>query len=233
MPMHEVRPWPAAAMCRGGAMKALGGALATLAAHAGRLLWLLLSRLALCVLLGATINAALLYERVGAGWTAWQAGHWGGLAGSVLALPLVLASMLAYAVLGYRQGLSAALDQAFRTLSGPLLDLIAERASALLQRAEGAERLAELPARLRDLDERLQGQRWIVRKIAGLLLARLPYADLLNRPEVSERLQAAREGDTLTTLIRRELDRIELPGLGWWPIAALVTLHLGLIALLW
>lgn len=216
-------------------MKALGGALATLAAHAGRLLWLLLSRLALCVLLGATINAALLYERVGAGWTAWQAGHWGGLAGSVLALPLVLASMLAYAVLGYRQGLSAALDQAFRTLSGPLLDLIAERASALLQRAGGsrAERLAELPARLRDLDERLQGQRWIVRKIAGLLLARLPYADLLNRPEVSERLQAAREGDTLTTLIRRELDRIELPGLGWWPIAALVTLHLGLIALLW
>lgn len=212
-------------------MKQILTGFTALIAHAGTLIRLLLTRIAVCLLIGATLNGLLVYLKFGDLLAAWQAGHWLGVAGSALALPLVLVSMLAYAVFGYRQGLGAAMDHSFRVLSGPLLDLVAERASALLQQGSGsrAERLAALPARLKELNERVQGQRWIVRKVAALLLNRLPFAELLSRPEVSERLQAIQESTSLTALIRQELDQIELPGLGWWPVVALVAVHLVLM----
>lgn len=199
--------------------------------QARRLIWLLISRIAICLLIGALLNGLLLYFKLGDLLGAWQAGQWGGVAGSALVVPLVLLSMVAYAVFGYRQGISAAMDHTFRTLSGPLLDAVAERASGLLQQGAGsrAERLAKLPARLKEISERFQGQRWIVRKVASLLLSRLRFTELLSRPEVSERLQAIQEGSSLTSLIRQELERIELPGLGWWPVAGLVAVHLVLM----
>lgn len=208
-------------------MSRLGDSLSTLIAHAARLGYLLVSRIALCVIGGLALNGLLLYSQAPALLSAWQSGHWGSMAMSTLLVPIVVVSMIAYVVLGYRQGLAAAIEHAWQTLGSPLLDAVAERAAGLMVSTGEplTSRMNQLATSVDELAQRLPQQRWVVRKVVGLLLARLPFAALLADPQLTQRVQSLTDEKAIAGLVRKELDRIELPNIGWVPLAVVVAVN--------
>lgn len=215
-------------------MSRLGDGLSSLFAHAGQLAWLVLSRVAICVVFGTLLNGGLAYWKWDALTTAAQSGNWWSVASLSLLVPLMLLALVGFLVLGYRQGLEAALQYVWRMLGGPLLDVVAERAVGLVKTSTGpiAPRLAQIDAGIDELNRRLPEQRWIVRKAVAMLLARLKLDKLLAAPELWERLRGATDDRAMVGLLRQELDQIELPGLGWWPLALLVVVNVGVVLLL-
>ena len=215
-------------------MSRLADSLSILIAHAARLGFLVFSRVTLCVLGGLALNALLLYLQAPEVLSSWQSGHWGSMAMSALLIPTVVASMLAYVVLGYRLGLMAAIEHAWQTLGSPLLDAVAERAAGLMLTTGGPvrSRMSQLATSVDELTQRLPRQRWIVRKVVGLLLARLPFAALLSRPELAQRVQSLTDEKAIVGLLRKELERIELPNIGWMPLAAVVVVNTLAVLLL-
>lgn len=199
----------------------LSQALGTLFGHAGRLLWRVLARLLGLLAIGLAINAAALLWVGSQSWIA-------------LGTPLVVAaiSLPAYLVVGWRSGLGAAIDEAWRTLGAPLREEVASRVVAQLQQrtAAPAQKLAALADTVADVRARLAGQRWWLRKTVELLLARVPWAQAIDLPALQQRLAGASEPAALQGLVREQLDRIELPSpLAWLPWA-LVGLHLAAMA---
>lgn len=215
-------------------MSRLGDGLSILVAHAARLAFLVISRVALCVLGGLTLNGLLLYSQAPTLLSSWQSGQWGSMAISALLVPVVVVSMVAYVVLGYRQGLAAAIDHAWQTLGSPLLDAVSERAAGLMLRTGEpvTSRMGQLATSVDELTQRLPKQRWVVRKVVGLLLARLPFASMLADPQLTQRVQGLTDEKAIAGLVRKELDRIELPNIGWVPLVAVVVVNTFAVLLL-
>ena len=215
-------------------MSRLGDGLSILVAHAARLAFLVISRVALCVLGGLTLNGLLLYSQAPTLLSSWQSGQWGSMAISALLVPVVVVSMVAYVVLGYRQGLAAAIDHAWQTLGSPLLDAVSERAAGLMLRTGEpvTSRMSQLATSVDELTQRLPKQRWVVRKVVGLLLARLPFASTLADPQLTQRVQGLTDEKAIAGLVRKELDRIELPNIGWVPLVAVVVVNTFAVLLL-
>lgn len=200
-------------------------ALGTLITHAGRLLRsALLPLLGLC-LAGTAINAISLLL---VGMQSW----------STLGAPLVVAllSLPAYLFVGWKAGIGAALDEAWRTLGAPLREEVAIRVVAQLgERGEQASRkLGALADTVAEVRTRLADQRWLVRTLVELLLARVPWAQALDPQVLQQRLAGASEPAALQRVVREQLDRIELPApLAWLPFA-LVGLHvIAMTACIW
>lgn len=215
-------------------MSRLGDGLSILVAHAAKLAFLVISRVALCVLGGLALNALLLYSQAPGLLSLWQSGQWGSMAISTLLVPVVVVSMVAYVVLGYRQGLAAAIDHAWQTLGSPLLDAVSERAAGLMVRTGEpvTSRMSQLATSVDELTQRLPKQRWFVRKVVGLLLARLPFASTLSDPQLIQRVQGLTDEKAVAGLMRKELDRIELPNIGWVPLAAVVVANTAAVLVL-
>jgi hypothetical protein len=93
-------------------------------------------------------------------------------------------------------------------------------------------RMNQLARSVDDLTGRLPKQRWLVRKVVGLLLARLPFAELLADPELTRKVQSLTDEKAIAGLLRKELDRIELPDIGWVPLAAVVVVNTVAVLLL-
>jgi hypothetical protein len=196
-------------------------ALVNLVGHAGRLAWCVLVRVLGLLALALAINAGALYLVGAQSWIA-------------LGAPLVIAvlSLPVYLVVGWRSGLGAALDEAWRTLGAPLREEIASRVVAQLgeRGAQATRRLGALSDTLAEVRERLAGQRWLVRKVVELLLARVPWAQAIDLPALQQQLVDAADPAALQRLVRERLDGLELPSpLAWLPWV-LVALHLSLMA---
>lgn len=196
-------------------------ALGSLVGHAGRLAWCVLARVLGLLALALAINAGALYLFGGQSWVA-------------LGAPLVIAALAlpVYLVVGWRSGLSAALDEAWRTLGAPLREEIASRVVEQLgeRGAQAARRLGVLSDTLTEVRERLAGQRWLVRKLVELLLARVPWAQAIDFPALQQQLAGVTDHGTLQRMVRERLDGLELPSpLAWLPWAV-VALHLASMA---
>lgn len=215
-------------------MNRLGESLSLLFAHAARIGFLVSSRIALCLMGGLALNGLLLWSQAPALLVSWQSGHWGSMAASTLLVPIVVASMIAYVVLGYRQGLAAAIEHAWQTLGSPLLDAVAERGARLMLTTGEplADRAGRIAAAVDELAERVPRQNWLVRKVVGLLVARLPFATMLANPELTGRLQSLGDEKAIAAMLRKELDRIELPNVGWVPLAVVVAINTGAVLML-
>lgn len=199
----------------------LSQALGTLVGHAGRLSWRVLARLLGLLAIGLAINAAALLWVGSQSWIA-------------LGTPLVVAavSLPAYLLVGWRSGLGAAIDEAWRTLGAPLREEVASRVVGQLQQhaAAPAQKLAALADTVTEVRARLAGQRWWLRKTVELLLARVPWAQAIDLPALQQRLAGANDPGALQRVVREQLDRIELPSpLAWMPWA-LVGVHLAAMA---
>lgn len=199
----------------------LSQALGTLVGHAGRLLWHALARLLGLFAVGLAINAAALLWVGAQSWIA-------------LGTPLVVAalSLPAYLFVGWKTGIGAAVDEAWRTLGAPLREEIASRVVAQLQQraAAPAQKLAALADTVTEVRGRLAGQRWWLRKTVELLLARVPWAQAIDLPALQQHLATAGDPGALQRVVREQLDRVELPSpLAWMPWA-LVGLHLAAMA---
>jgi hypothetical protein len=193
-----------------------------------------LSRIALCLLGGLALNALLLYSQAPEVLAYWRSGQWGSMALSALMVPIMIVSMVAYVVLGYRLGLMAAIEHAWQTLGNPLLDAVAERAAGLAMNTGEplTSRMKQLAGAVNELAARVPRQRWLVRKVVGMMLARLPFSELLADPELTRKVQSLTDEKAIAGLLRKELDRMELPNIGWVPLAAVVVVNTVAVLLL-
>ena len=215
-------------------MSRLSDSLSLVVSHATRVAYLVISRVFFCVIGGIALNGLLLYTQYPALQSAWQSGNWASLFVSGLLLPVVILTLIAYVILGYRQGLATALEYIWKILSGPVLDVVAERAAALVTKTSEpiAPKFKQIVSSIGDVTDRLPAKRWWLQKLVALLLKRLPFAEQLSNPELLKRAQSLGDENAVASMLRAELDRIQLPNVAWIPLTALVFLNIVLVLLL-
>jgi len=215
-------------------MGRLSDSFSIVVSHAARVGYLVISRILFCVVGGIALNGLLLYSQYPGLQSAWQSGNWASLFVSGMLLPFLVLTLIAYLVLGYRQGLATALEYIWNILSGPLLDAVAARAAALVTRTSEpiAPQFKKIVSSIDDVAQHLPAKRWWLQKLVKLLLKRLPFAQHLSNPELLRRAQSLGDENAIATLLRAELDRIRLPNVAWIPLAVLVPVNIVVVLFL-
>jgi len=215
-------------------MGRLSDSFSIVVSHAARVGYLVISRILFCVVGGIALNGLLLYSQYPGLQSAWQSGNWASLFVSGMLLPFLVLTLIAYLVLGYRQGLATALEYIWNILSGPLLDAVAARAAALVTRTSEpiAPQFKKIVSSIDDVAQQLPAKRWWLQKLVKLLLKRLPFAQHLSNPELLRRAQSLGDENAIATLLRAELDRIRLPNVAWIPLAVLVPVNIVVVLFL-
>ncbi len=215
-------------------MGRLSDSFSIVVSHAARVGYLVISRILFCVVGGIALNGLLLYSQYPGLQSAWQSGNWASLFVSGMLLPFLVLTLIAYLVLGYRQGLATALEYIWNILSGPLLDAVAARAAALVTRTSEpiAPQFKKIVSSIDDVAQHVPAKRWWLQKLVKLLLKRLPFAQHLSNPELLRRAQSLGDENAIATLLRAELDRIRLPNVAWIPLAVLVPVNIVVVLFL-
>jgi len=215
-------------------MGRLSDSFSIVVSHAARVGYLVISRILFCVVGGIALNGLLLYSQYPGLQSAWQSGNWASLFVSGMLLPFLVLTLIAYLVLGYRQGLATALEYIWNILSGPLLDAVAARAAALVTRTSEpiAPQFKKIVSSIDDVAQHVPAKRWWLQKLVKLLLKRLPFSQHLSNPELLRRAQSLGDENAIATLLRAELDRIRLPNVAWIPLAVLVPVNIVVVLFL-